>query len=152
MTVKRSRIRFIIGALFVLGAFSAHANSLDAPLVPMKYERIVDGDTFYASGKKIRVWGIDAPEKNHVLYFASTLFLETLLKDGTLECRQVDIDRYKRLVMQCFSDGHDVAKDMVRFGMATDFKRYSNGHYDLMENEAKTNKRGLWSLDLSDEL
>jgi endonuclease YncB( thermonuclease family) len=34
---------------------------------PMELERVVDGDTIIASDTKIRLWGIDTPEKgeNH---------------------------------------------------------------------------------------
>jgi len=109
-------------------------------------ERVIDGDTFVASGRKIRLWGIDAPEKDHPTSYAATLYLKTLLEAGDLECEQIDIDRYKRDVMKCFVDGDDVARSLVRFGMATDYKRYSKGYYDFEESIARKNNSGLWKF------
>ena len=142
-------MRFFFLIVFVL--FS-HVAIADEKLTSFNLERVIDGDTFVASGKKIRLWGIDAPEKDHPVSFASTLFLETLLKQGELECKQIDIDRYKRLVMQCFVDGKDVAADLVRFGLATDYKRYSKGHYNFEEDLARRNESGIWSSRIGDPL
>ena len=71
----------------------------------MNFECIVDGDTFVADGKKIRLWGIDAPEKGDTYYTAAKIFLETMINDGELTCKTVDVDRYQRDVMHCFIDG-----------------------------------------------
>jgi endonuclease YncB( thermonuclease family) len=110
----------------------------------LQYERTIDGDTFVASGRKIRLWGIDAPEKNDPASLASTLYLEVILKKGILTCKQIDVDRYRRDVMQCFVDGFDVASDLVRFGLAKDYKKYSGGFYSSEEAFAKKNKSGIW--------
>ena len=115
-------------------------------------ERIIDGDTFVADGIKIRLWGIDAPEKNEELAFASTLYLETLLSQGKVDCKFKHKDRYKRDVMQCFVDGNDIASDLVRFGLASDYERYSKGHYKFEEDLAKRNRTGIWKNSTSDEI
>lgn len=115
-------------------------------------ERIIDGDTFIADGVRIRLWGIDAPEKGEDVSLASTLYLETLLSQGNVDCKFKHKDRYKRDVMQCFVDGHDVASDLVKFGLATDYKRYSKGHYQFEEDLAKRNRVGIWKNPTSDEL
>lgn len=115
-------------------------------------ERIIDGDTFIADGVRIRLWGIDAPEKGENLSLASTLYLETLLSQGQVDCKFKHQDRYKRDVMQCFVDGHDVASDLVKFGLATDYKRYSKGHYQFEEDFAKKKRVGIWKHSTSDEI
>lgn len=46
--------------------------------ISLKYERVVDGDTFVASGRKIRVWGINAPEKNEPGYKVAGWFLDAI--------------------------------------------------------------------------
>ena len=113
---------------------------------PLKFERIVDGDTFVAGGRKIRVWGIDAPEKEEPTYRVSSWFLESLIKDQVLNCRLIDMDKYQRSVMQCYAGDIDIAATMVKFGMAKDYKKYSGGYYQLEQDEAKKKKRGLWGL------
>ncbi len=115
-------------------------------------ERIIDGDTFVADGVKIRLWGIDAPEKNEELAFASKLYLETLLSQGKADCKFKHQDRYERDVMQCFVDGNDIASDLVRFGLATDYERYSKGHYQFEEDFAKRNRSGIWKNPTGDEI
>jgi len=109
------------------------------------YERVIDGDTFVASGKKIRLWGIDAPEKTEPEAFAATMYLEVLIEQGELSCSFVHKDRYERDVMKCFSGDYDIASDMVKQGMARDFRAYSGGYYASEEKQAKANKLGVWS-------
>lgn len=111
----------------------------------LSYESVVDGDTFYADGKKIRIWGIDAPEKGEYEYYTATLYLEVLLENKELSCNLMHIDKYKREVMRCYAEGNDIASDLVRMGMAKDYEKYSKGYYEKEEIEARQNKRGIWS-------
>ena len=53
--------------------------------------------------------------------------------------------------MQCFVDGHDIASDIVRFGMGRDYEAYSKGHYQFDETFAKKNKHGIWANSASEE-
>jgi len=109
------------------------------------YERTIDGDTFVANGEKIRLWGIDAPEKGEPESFAASLYLEVLLEQGKLTCNQIHMDKYGRHVMQCYSGEEDIASSLVKSGMAKDYKFYSKGYYEHDENQAKNNKLGIWS-------
>lgn len=69
-------------------------------LTAVNFERVVDGDTFVASGKMIRIWGIDAPEREDPAYRISGWLLKSLLEEKNLKCRFITIDKYKRDVMQ----------------------------------------------------
>lgn len=111
----------------------------------LSFERVVDGDTFIASGKRIRIWGIDSPEKNEPLSETATMYLEVLIEDKILECTLIDVDRYKRDVMRCYVGRNDIAADMVRMGMAKDYRRYSRGYYEFEEALAKAENMGIWS-------
>jgi micrococcal nuclease len=52
------------------------------------------------------------------------------LSGQTLTCRQRDIDRYGRIVGQCFlPDGRDVTAAMIESGTAQEFCRFSRNHY-----------------------
>lgn len=108
-------------------------------------ERVIDGDTFVSFGKSIRLWGIDAPEKGDKHYLASKLYLEVILQKQPFSCHYKHKDRYQRLVMQCFSNKVDIARLMVRMGMARDYFKYSNGEYAEDEKFAKEMKYGVWS-------
>jgi endonuclease YncB( thermonuclease family) len=92
----------------------------------------MDGDTFTLSGesRRIRVWGLDAPERDQQGGSAATATLRGLISGKTLRCGVVDIDRYGRLVAQCFlPDGRDIAAEMIRSGTAKEYCRYSGGFY-----------------------
>lgn len=61
-----------------------------------KVSKIVDGDTFTLSGesRRIRVWGLDAPEWNHGGGAAATATLRGMISGKRLRCAVLDIDRY----------------------------------------------------------
>lgn len=111
---------------------------------PMVLERVIDGDTFMASGRRIRLWGIDAPERGDPRYDSSRVALEYFLKSGGLACAYIDTDRYGRSVMRCETDGVDLGSLMVRAGFARDFERYSKGSYAQEEDEARAGESGIW--------
>lgn len=94
--------------------------------------RIVDGDTFYIDGVKtrLRLWGVDAPEKNAPGAAEATQALTALLANRTVACAEVDRDRYARIVARCrLDDGRDVGRVMIDIGAATELTRYSGGYY-----------------------
>jgi endonuclease YncB( thermonuclease family) len=93
---------------------------------------VIDGDTFRIAGldRRIRVWGLDAPERGRPGGSAATAALTRLISGEELGCRQSDIDRYGRIVGQCFmADGRDVAAVMIASGTAREFCRYSSNYY-----------------------
>ena len=115
---------------------------------------VTDGDTIKISNNKIRLHGIDAPEKNQICtsnvkkYNCGTVSTEALIKKisrNAVKClTQKNKDRYNRFIGVCFVDQENLNKWMVRNGYAVAYRRYSKD-YILDEEFAKTNKLGLWS-------
>ncbi|MCL7466335.1 thermonuclease family protein [Phaeovulum sp. NW3] len=100
--------------------------------IQARVSKILDGDTFTLSGtsRRIRVWGLDAPERNERGGSTATRTLRSLISGQTLDCRVRDMDRYGRIVGQCFlPDGRDIAAEMIRLGVATEYCRFSRGYY-----------------------
>ena len=63
---------------------------------------------------------------------AATAALASLISDQTLTCRQRDIDRFGRIVGQCFlPDGRDITAAMIASGTATEFCRFSRNYYRM---------------------
>ncbi len=94
--------------------------------------RVVDGDTFYLEGfaTRIRLWGVDAPERDEEGFDAATDMLAELVAGQTLSCEQVDTDRYKRIVARCyFPDGGDLSAAMIESGAASEYQRFTDGYY-----------------------
>ncbi len=103
-----------------------------ASVLESRVSKVLDGDTFTLKGqsRRIRVWGLDAPEWDHAGGSAATATMRGLIAGQTLRCQVRDMDRYGRLVAQCFlPDGRDIAAEMIRSGAATEYCRYSRGYY-----------------------
>tara|TARA_B110000881_G_scaffold124246_1_gene109097 strand:+ start:65 stop:535 length:471 start_codon:yes stop_codon:yes gene_type:complete len=115
---------------------------------------VTDGDTIKISNNKIRLHGIDAPEKkqnctkNAKEYNCGIEATEALINKiskNVVKCLiQKNKDRYNRFIGVCFDDQENLNKWMVRNGYAIAYRRYSKD-YILDEDYAKKNKLGLWS-------
>lgn len=108
------------------------ARAEKAPVLDARVSKVLDGDTFTLRGqsRRIRIWGLDAPEWNHQGGSAATSTLQSLISGERLRCAMVDLDRYGRIVGQCLlPDGRDIAAEMIRSGAATEYCRYSRGYY-----------------------
>lgn len=100
----------------------------------IRVARVIDGDTFEAaSGARIRLCGIDAPEKRENGGPAASEFLQSLIADKALTCAPPSRSRlcrgpdrsYGRKVMQCrLPDGRDVSAIMVAVGHAQWVAKY----------------------------
>lgn len=125
----------IPAALPVNAAFEAApppAEEQAAPALKGVAGRIVDGDTFYLEGVKtrLRLWGVDAPEKNAPGAAEATEALTALIAGKPLACEEMDRDRYARIVARCtLEDGRDIARVMIDIGAASEMTRYSGGYY-----------------------
>ena len=126
------------------------------------FAKIIDGDTIKISNKKIRLHGIDAPEKKQIckkiwlsISFISfekeypcgqisTNRLKTKVGDKLVICNYINKDRYKRYIAECFLNKTNINAWMVRTGHAVAYKKYSK-KYVVQENIAKKEKLGLWA-------
>ncbi len=108
------------------------ARAEGAPIFEARVSKVLDGDTFTLRGepRRIRVWGLDAPEWNHEGGSRATSSLRNMISGEQLRCAVLDIDRYGRLVAQCFlPDGRDIAAAMIASGAAAEYCKYSGGYY-----------------------
>lgn len=94
--------------------------------------RVVDGDTFYLEGleTRIRLWGVDAPERDEEGFNEATDMLALLAGEEALSCEHVEIDPYDRIVARCyFESGADLSEAMIDSGTATEYLRFTKGYY-----------------------
>jgi endonuclease YncB( thermonuclease family) len=63
---------------------------------------------------------------------------------SAIVCRGDGYDRYKRLLAVCFKAGEDLNRWMVQEGWAVAYRHYSMA-YAGVEEEARAQRRGLWS-------
>lgn len=92
-------------------------------------KHIIDGDTFDTNNGRIRIWGIDTPERNEKGYYEAKEALARMIADKTLKCDIKDIDKYNRKVGQCFLYDQDIAIPLLKDGYAVEYKYFSKGYY-----------------------
>ncbi|MGC8812194.1 MAG: thermonuclease family protein [Candidatus Aenigmatarchaeota archaeon] len=113
--------------------------------------RVIDGDTFeLANGKKVRLLGVDAPEKNQYFYSEAREKLKELIenKNVFLEADVTNSDSIGRLLRYVFVDDTFVNLEIVKQGFANVYIVSPNSKYSsqLLEAEefARKNKLGIW--------
>lgn len=115
-------LRILVAVALLLVAYGARAE--EAPVLEARVSKILDKDIFTLSGesRRIRIRGLDAPEWDQRGGSAATATLRGMISGKRLRCAVLDIDRYSRLVAQCFlPDGRDIAAEMIRSGAATEY-------------------------------
>jgi endonuclease YncB( thermonuclease family) len=113
---------------------------------------VIDGDTLEIGGERIRLEGIDEPEKKQACSAYGEAWpcgqmaadwLRTHLRDREVTCVGHDRDRYHRLLAVCYVGGEDLNERIVTEGWALDFRRYTNAYLPA-EAEARRRGAGLW--------
>lgn len=115
--------------------------------------RVADGDSFTvarsssAPEEKIRLHGIDAPERGQAWSQRSREALSERVFGKVVRIEPVERDPHGRLVAEVWADGERVGDAQVREGHAWVFRRYTKSKRLLaLEAEARAARRGLWSL------
>jgi endonuclease YncB( thermonuclease family) len=120
---------------------------------------IADGDTLTVlevagdvrMQRKVRLSGIDAPEKKQPFGNVAKQALSDLVWDKTVSVEWSKVDRYGRIIGKVLVDGKDVNIEMVRRGMAWVYRKYlgeleppDQDAYLAAEKAAVADQRGLW--------
>jgi endonuclease YncB( thermonuclease family) len=115
---------------------------------------VIDGDTIEIHGQRIRLHGIDAPEKGQHCFDATNrpyrcgqraaMALDEFISQSPVTCQEKDVDRYGRTVASCRVRGEDIELWLVRGGHAFAYRRYSSDYIGA-EQDAKNNRRGIWT-------
>jgi endonuclease YncB( thermonuclease family) len=121
---------------------------------------VFDGASFDIKSNRIRLWGIDAPERGASCFRNGRRWkpaddaaaaLRRCVRGKTVTCRVLSLKRewFRAVHMsECWTeDGQDVGRCMVRSGWASDYTCYSDGYYRDHETEAKNKRLGLWGCD-----
>jgi endonuclease YncB( thermonuclease family) len=157
----------ILGALGYLRYHSPHHHT-PGPLKPApgvhtattitgRVVGVADGDTITildASNQqyKIRLDGIDAPEKGQAFGVKSKLSLSDLVYRRDVTVTAEKTDRYGRTVGMVTVDGRDVGLVQIERGNAWFYSQYASElgsdrakEYLQAEKRARADRRGLWS-------
>ena len=120
--------------------------------------KVVDGDTLIINNIRIRLFGIDAPEKNQICKknrlayncgHTSTEALKRFIRNERVTCRWEKLDVYGRPLAICsvpdIPEGSTIFLNgaMVITGHAVAYTKYSKKYVEL-ENKAKKREIGIW--------
>ena len=137
--------------LLLTVSINAHAELLAGRVV-----KVADGDTITIldssnTQHKIRLSGIDAPERKQAFGDRSRQALADAVAGRDVVIDWNKRDRYKRIVGKVLVSGQDINLQQVRNGMAWHYKKYENeqdvedrSRYAHEEFEAQRDKVGLW--------
>lgn len=118
---------------------------------------VIDGDTLVIRRRHIRLFGIDAFERDQTCGrfrcgIEARKVLRDLIKGRTLTCETKAIDTYGRTVAVCkISGGQDIGGEMVRRGLAVAYRSFST-QYVGDESYAKSHHLGAWGYGFESPL
>ena len=116
-----------------------------------KVVRIADGDTLTVLDSanvqhKIRLAGIDAPEKGQAFGTKAREQLAGKVFGQVVRVEVIDVDRYRREVGRIYVGDRFINLEMVRDGFAWRYVQYDRpGEFTAAETDAREHRRGLWA-------
>lgn len=146
-----SRTAALAAFLFACLCFPATAATFTARVIA-----ISDGDTLTVldtkhAQHKIRLAGIDAPEKQQAWGQRARQALAGLVFNRVVQIEVDKTDRYGREIGKVLLDGADVNLELVRLGLAWHYKAYEREQsaadrslYAQAERLARDQRQGLW--------
>lgn len=153
--MKRMTINYFTGIVLIAASLLA-ANISIAGNLQGRVIGIADGDTVTVLDSsntqfKIRLLGIDAPEKKQAFGRKSKESLSALVYNKSVSVEYNKRDKYGRIVGKILVAGIDANLEQVKAGLAWHYKKYQKeqqvedrAKYAQAEEQAKAAKRGLW--------
>jgi endonuclease YncB( thermonuclease family) len=137
------RRAFVLSALLLLTAFTGD-------VLTGKVVKVQDGDTITLWTKenvqiKIRLYGIDAPEKDQDYGQKAKERLSELVAARAVRVEQKGKDQYGRVVGIVYVKDVNVNEEMLKSGLAWRYKYNKNRRYLQLQEEAQKAKLNIWS-------
>lgn len=112
---------------------------------------VADGDTFTMKTLtderiKVRLFGIDAPERGQDFGNKSRQLLNELCYGKIVKVTVEDIDQYDRTLGTVYVDEININEEMVRNGLAWYYNHFVEDHrLDSLEQVARSEELNIWS-------
>ena len=140
-------------APLLLLLLSLQTEAVTPVVLPKTYAliRVSDGDTFEATDGtihfKVRLAGIDAPEKAQPFSKVAQQRLHDSLQGKPIELRYYQLDPYNRIIAQVLVGGRDVGLDLVAAGLA-EYYRPGSDCLDFGDPKARDPKARWRNYDI----
>ena len=153
MNHLRSIRQALIGVALIWASLTVMSAEITGRVVGVS-----DGDTITVlvgghESVKVRLVGIDAPEKAQPFGAVSKRNLSDHVYGKSVTVETTKKDRYGRVLGRVLINGTDVCLEQIRAGLAWHYKQYANEQpeglrqsYSAAEQQARQGKVGLWSV------
>ena len=157
---RNSLWRYIISFIIAFGlmtiALANPATAKQAKPESAAYDAkviaITDGDTITVLTDtkeqiKIRIYGIDAPERRQAFGAKAKQFLSSLIFEGNVTIKPLGKDLYGRTIAKVYHADMDVGLTMIESGHAWWYQQYAKKDVDYKraQERAKKQQLGLWA-------
>jgi len=113
---------------------------------------VIDGDGLYINGERLRLVGIEAPEKEQFCFppegrvacgQLAKQHLENLIDRRRIDCELRGRDKWERWLAVCHVEGESLNAAQVSAGWALAYRYYSRD-YVTQEDAARFSQNGIW--------
>ncbi|WP_299522510.1 thermonuclease family protein [Winogradskyella sp.] len=137
--------------LLIIISLKTDSKSIKKETIVGKVVAITDGDTFKLLTKdstliKVRLADIDCPERKQPFSKRAKQFASDAVFSKTVTLNVLKKDRYRRYISHViYDDSLSLSHELIKNGLAWHYRKYSNDSLlQALEDEARTNKVGLW--------
>ncbi len=114
--------------------------------------QVTDGDTFHAINKdqkiKVRLYGIDCPEKKQDFGKEASLFTQSFLQNTPITFIPLTKDYFGRTVAFVYAQNKSLQAELISNGLAWVSLKYCKAavcnEWNNLQEQAKAQKKGLW--------
>lgn len=136
-------LALVVAALLVI-------NFLPGKELTGKVVSVQDGDTVTllqgTTQYKIRLDGVDCPEKNQPFGNVAKQFTSDMVFGKTIKVSYEGKDRYQRYLGVVICGKQNLNKELLKAGLAWHYKQYnSDSVLAALEIKARKDKKGLWA-------
>jgi len=142
MYLNKKKLFLVISICLIFFFLTYNDVKSQEPKIISGIAKVIDGDTIKIEKYKIRLFGIDAPEKKQIcnkpwlsisfLNFSknyqcgmiSTNKLKSKINNKFIMCRSNNKDRYNRFISECYKDKTNINGWMVSNGYAVAYRKY----------------------------
>jgi endonuclease YncB( thermonuclease family) len=149
---QKQKLRILLYVLIIINfiligfLFARPTGKAVYTMVKTNVTRVIDGDTIITELGKVRLLGVNTPEKRRYYYVESTEFLLDLEgKEIELEIKEVDM--FNRILGYVFYNNRFINKEILENGYGHYFA-YADDHYTKelkkAEKRAREKEIGIW--------
>ena len=144
--MQKKQVFLILFLFFYLSACVQERNEFDCTQgKTLIITRVIDGDTIESENTKIRLTGINTPEKKEGCFSEATEFLEKEVLGKKVLVQGNKLDKYGRLLGNVCVEGKSINKKLLEQGFAHYYSYEEIPELKELQEKSMQEKKGcLW--------